>query len=201
MDCHYSLSPLLPIRYRSPQVLCVASRILTELLCVGLRRPTVLVCPCIGAHRSTSLTSSSSLLQQCQPCLVRFSLMVCVIVGRCPYIYFFVGCCLQDLFRAARSILVQLPSSLFCRRLVNVHVVLPYSSTDMATAWKNSLFSLSVRSDFHMVDNLSMAVQAFPIRALILCSVDDISLPRYVKLSTTFRCLPSSVEIFGFEEN
>ena len=43
------------------------------------------------------------------------------------------------------------------------HVVLPYSSTDTATAWKNSLFNLSVRSDFHMVDNLFMAIQAFPI--------------------------------------
>ena len=39
-DRHDSPSPLLPIRHRFRQVFCVASRILTELLDVGLRRPT-----------------------------------------------------------------------------------------------------------------------------------------------------------------
>ena len=112
---------------------------------------------CVVAYRSTSLISSSLLLQQCPACLVRLSLMVYVIGGKCPYSCFFVGCCFQDLFKAARSILVQLPSILFSRRLVNVHVVHPYSSTDVATAWKNSLFSLSVRSDFHIVDSPSFS--------------------------------------------
>ena len=180
-DRHDSPAPLLPIRHRTRQVLCVVSRILTELPDVGLCRSTRM-----GAHRSTSLIISSLLLQQCPGCLVRLSLMVCVIGGKCPYSCFFVGCCFQDLFKAARSILVQLPSILFSRRLVNVHVH-PYSSTDTATAWKNSLFSLSVRSDFHILDSQSMAVQAFPMRVFISCSVDDISLPRYVKLSTTFK--------------
>ena len=33
----------------------------------------------------------------------------------------------------------------------------------MATTWKNSCFILSERSDFHMVDNLSVAVHALPM--------------------------------------
>ena len=87
--------------------------------------------------------SSSPLLQQCLACFVCLSLMVCVIAGKCLYSCFFEECCFQDLFRAARSILVQLPSSLFSRRLVNVYMVFPCSSTDTAMAWKSSLFSLS----------------------------------------------------------
>ena len=51
-----------------------------------------------------------------------------------------------------------------------------------------------------MVDSLSMAVQAFPMRVFISSSVDDISLPRYVKLSTAFRRLPSSVKISPFQQ-
>ena len=35
------------------------------------------------------------------------------------------GCCFHDLFKTARSILVQLPSSLFSRRFVRVQVVQP----------------------------------------------------------------------------
>ena len=107
------------------------------------------------------------------------------------------GCCLQDLFRAAHSILVPVPSSPFSSRLVNVHVVLSYRGT----AWKNFRFSLSVRSDFHMVDNMSMTVQALSMRLLMSFSVDDISLPRYVKCSTNFRGLPSNVEMAPFSQN
>ena len=37
----------------------------------------------------------------------------------------------------------------------------PYSSIDTATAWKKSRFTLSDRSDFHMIDDLSIAVNTF----------------------------------------
>ena len=135
-------------------------------------------CPCVGFHRRTLLISSSLLLQQCPACLVHLTRMVCEIGGRLPYSCFLVGCRFHDLFKTARSILVQLPSSLFSRRFVRVQVVQPYSSTDITTAWKNCRFSLSVRSDFHMTDNLFVTNHAFPIRVLISLSVDEILLPK-----------------------
>ena len=62
--------------------------------------------PCVGIHKSTSLMSSSLLLQQWPACLVRLTWIVFVIGGRWPYSWCLVGCCCQDLFRIARSILV-----------------------------------------------------------------------------------------------
>ena len=49
-----------------------------------------------------------------------------------------------------------------------------------------------------MTDNLFVASHAFPIRALISLSVDEILLPRYVNCSTGLRGLPSSVEMSSF---
>ena len=40
--------------------------------------------PCVGVHKSTSLMSSSLLLQQCPACLVRLTWIVFVIAGRWP---------------------------------------------------------------------------------------------------------------------
>ena len=74
--------------------------------------------PCVGVHKSTSLMSSSLLLQQCPACLVRLTWIVFVIGGRWPYSWCLVGCCRQDLFKIARSILV---SSFFSSRFVSVH--------------------------------------------------------------------------------
>ena len=48
-------------------------------------------------------------------------------------------------------------------------------------------FILSVRSDFHMTDNLSIAVDAFATHVLLSVSVDETLLPWYVNLSTCFR--------------
>ena len=53
--------------------------------------------PCVGVHKSTSLMSSSLLLQQCPACLVRLTWIVFVIGGRWPYSWCLVGCCRQDL--------------------------------------------------------------------------------------------------------
>ena len=55
--------------------------------------------PCVGVHKSTSLMSSSLLLQQCPACLVRLTWIVFVIGGRWPYSWCLVGCCRQDLLR------------------------------------------------------------------------------------------------------
>ena len=70
----------------------------------------------VGVHRSTSLMSSSLLLQQCPACLVRLTWIVFVMEGRWPYSWCLVGCCRQDLFNIASSILMQLQSSLFSSR-------------------------------------------------------------------------------------
>ena len=47
--------------------------------------------PCVGIHKSTSLMSSSLLLQQCPACLVRLTWIVFVIGGRWPYSWCLVG--------------------------------------------------------------------------------------------------------------
>ena len=62
--------------------------------------------PYVGVHKSTSLVSSSLLLQQYPACLVRLTWIVSVIGGRWPYSWCLVGCYRQDLFKIARSILV-----------------------------------------------------------------------------------------------
>ena len=51
--------------------------------------------PCEGVHGSTSLTSSSLLLQQCPACLDRLIFIIFVTGGSWPQSYCFVGCCLQ----------------------------------------------------------------------------------------------------------
>ena len=100
--------------------------------------------PYDGVQWRTSLMSVSLLLQQCPACLVRLTSIVFVMGSRWPYSCCFVGCCLQDLFTIARSILVELPSSFFSRRLVSIYVVHPYSSIDANAAWKKLCFILSV---------------------------------------------------------
>ena len=50
---------------------------------VGAGRPAF-ARPCVGVHKSTSLMSSSLLLQQCPACLVRLTWIVFVIGGRWP---------------------------------------------------------------------------------------------------------------------
>ena len=48
--------------------------------------------PYVGVHRSTSLMSSSLLLQQWPACLVRPTWIVFMMGGRWPYSWCFVGC-------------------------------------------------------------------------------------------------------------
>ena len=48
-----------------------------------------------------------------------------------------------------------------------------YSSMDTTVALKKLPFILSVKSDFHMTDNLSIAVHAFASRVLMSFSVDE----------------------------
>ena len=63
----------------------------------------------------------------------------------------FVRCYFQDLFKTARSILVQFLSGLFSWDLVKIQVVQPYDSTNTTT---ESPLIISERMDFQMIDNL-----------------------------------------------
>ena len=62
--------------------------------------------PYVGIHRSTSLMSTSLLLQQCLAFLVRLTWIVFVMGGRWPYSWCLVGFCRQELFNIPRNILV-----------------------------------------------------------------------------------------------
>ena len=57
--------------------------------------------PYAEVHRSTSLMSSSLLLQQCPACLVRLTCTVFMTRSSWPYRWCLVGCCHQDLFNIA----------------------------------------------------------------------------------------------------
>ena len=76
--------------------------------------------PYAGVHRSTSLMSSSFLLQQCPACLVRLTCIVFVMGGKWPYSWCLVGCCRQDLFNIALNILVKKKKT--SRRYKNIKI-------------------------------------------------------------------------------
>ena len=100
------LSPLFPIVHRLRHVFWTTSCVLAKLLNVCSFWSSCFCTAMCGVHRSTSLMSSSLRLQQCPACLVRLTWIVFVIGGRWPYCWCVVGCCRQDLFKIARSILV-----------------------------------------------------------------------------------------------
>ena len=142
--------------------------------------------------------SSSLLLQQCTACLVLLIWMVLEMGGKCPYSCCYMECCIQDFFNIACSILVQFPSGFYSICLLSINVVHPYSRIDTNTAWKKLHFILSDRFNFHMIDNLLIAVHAFNSHILISFSVDETLLLRYVNMSTNFRELLFRVEMSPF---
>ena len=102
--------------------------------------------------------------------------------GKWPCNRCFVRCCFQDLFDVARSILMQFPSSFFSKCLISVHMVHPYSA-----AWKKLRFILLDKSDFHMIDNLLIAVHAFASCTMMSFSVDETLIPRYMNFSISIQ--------------
>ena len=138
------------------------------------------------------------LLLQCFTCLVHLIWLVLEMGGRWLYSYCFIECCFQDVFNIAHSILVQFSSSFFSIHLVSVHVLHPYSRIDMTAAWKKYHSILSDKSDFHMYNNLLIAIHAFACHILMSFSVDETLLLSYVNFSTKFRKLPLSVEMCPF---
>ena len=91
--------------------------------------------PYVGVHRSTSLMSSSLLLQQCPACLVCLTWIVFMMGGRWPYSWCFVGCCLQDLFSIARNILVYTRISYATQKLDSCKMVKKQSEAFHMFLW------------------------------------------------------------------
>ena len=98
LSCHFSLSPI--ASGRSSGIFSVSLHSCWMYVRAGRHAFSRSY---VGVHRSTSLMSSSLLLQQCP---VRQTWIVFVIRGRWPYSWCLVGCCRQVLFKIARTILV-----------------------------------------------------------------------------------------------
>ena len=111
------------------------------------------------------------------------------------YNYCFVWCCFQHFYKTACSIFVLFLLSFFSKRFIEVQLVLPYHSTDMAAIWKNSCFISSERLDFYMVNHLLIAVYVYPMTLKSL-SVDEILILKYMKWSTKFRGLSFVLSVF-----
>ena len=121
--------------------------------------------------------------------------MICEIGGKWLYISCFVGCRVQNFFETARSILACLPSNFFSTISLRVNLVHLYGSTETVTVLKETRFILTEKSDFYIIDYLSIAIRAFVRLILKMISVDEILLPRYVNLPTNFRGLPLKVDM------
>ena len=108
--------------------------------------------PCVGVHKSTSLMSSSLLLQQCPVCLVRLTWIVFVIGGRWPYSWCLVECCRQDLFRVSgiftrtmhQSTTPSLSQTIWPRWASRQFVTLPIVETLLSVTFAYSLISEAV---------------------------------------------------------
>ena len=99
LSCHFSLSFI--VSGRSSGLHPISSHSCCMYVRAG--RPAF-ARPYAGFLWSTSLMSSSLLLQQCPACLVRLTWLFFVMGGRLPYSWCLVGCCRQDFFNIARSI-------------------------------------------------------------------------------------------------
>ena len=85
---------------------------------------STLVCPCLGFHRRMLLMILSSLFQQCPSKMG----------GKWSYAALLQGAA----FKISNS-MQNSSSFFFSKHFIQVQVVQPYNSTDMATPWKNSL--------------------------------------------------------------
>ena len=99
LSCHFSLSFI--ATGRSSGLHSVSSHSCWMYVRAGR---SAFAWPCAGVHRSTSLMSSSLLLQECPACLARLTCIVFVMGGKWPYSWCLVGCCRQDLFKIALNI-------------------------------------------------------------------------------------------------
>ena len=82
-------------------------------------------------------------------------------------------------------------------RFVSVHVVHPYSSIGTAITVKKSRYISLDRSDFFIIDFLSIAVYTFTRRALISLSLDENVLLKFDRWLRPY-CLVSDSFVVSF---
>lgn len=109
-----------------------------------------------------------------------------------------VGCCCQDLFSMAQSILQYVPPNLSSNCFVRIHVVDPYTRTDSTMALKKFLFKEPDNQDLQIIVNLSRALQASATLVLTSFSVEHMLLPRWMNCSTFFKAFSLTVFISPF---
>ena len=73
----------------------------------------------------------------------------------------------------------------FSKYFIKFYEMQPFCCSDTATDWKNICFILSERSDFYLIDNLSLIAHAVPLGILASFSVDEILLLSYVSWHTS----------------
>ena len=149
MDSLDSLLLSVPISHHSWKALKMASSFCTELMNVSF---CCLYYPVVSMSRSPleNITYEFILTFPTKPSMSCSSWIICEMGDIQPYSQCFEGCSFQDLFRMAHIS----HQAFFFRHFIKVLMVLPYNSTAMATAWKKSSFTLSDRSNFHMIDNM-----------------------------------------------
>ena len=135
--------------------------------------------PCEGVHKCMSLMSSSLLLKLCLACPVRLNWIVFCDGWKVAVQMLLCGGAASRTCSILPAVFLCIcRQAFFSIRLVSVHVVHPYTSTDTTVTWKKLCFILSVRSDFHMTNSLWLSVHAFASRLLLSLSVDETLLPR-----------------------
>ena len=150
--------------------------------------------PSSRVHRRASVLSSSLLLKPFPACLFRLIWIFCVLGGKSPHRYYFIGSCFQYMFKTTwvslnKYRLALTPSvSLKCN-WCKVTIVLTSLQFGRITILLNQ------RSSFHKVNNLSIAAIVLPMGMLISLSFDDILLPRYMNRFANFRGLSFNEEI------
>ena len=130
----------------------------------------VQVCSYVETNCWTLLMNSSWLKQPCSACIVSLAWMVCKMGSKWPHSRCFVESCFQDLLKNARNINFSLNVSLVFRWW-NYTVALTRPQL------RRNLILFHQWSDFHMIDNQTIAVHAFPMSMFTSLSVNKILLP------------------------
>ena len=98
--------------------------------------------------------SSSLLLQQFSACITHLSRRVYEMGGKWPYIRCFVGCCFPDSFKTAS--LCRFYQTFSFKNFIKVQVVQLYASNELDVL-------IHQRSDFHIVNNVSIVVHVLHV--------------------------------------
>ena len=79
---------------------------------------------------------------------------------------------------------------------LGAYLVHPYNSIHTTAAWEKMHFILSVRSDFHITDSLSIAVHAFACRVQMSLKI---KLYNCLKYSKSYLCLASFIRLTTYQ--